>query len=158
MNSLNFDIGAGMSNLLAPYKAPIAIFVLLSTVVLSACLFVPVVRDAVGFQEWSDGVIIIATMIWLTGALVTFMLMLTIFGITLQQFGNAAVIVDLMMLITFIVIAIFVSEQSFCTMTKMDCVMVNNIIWLFLVLQLPILGITAHIKFKYAMRKRFGRG
>jgi len=164
VNFLGFDIEKYIKRFFAPYAKLLSISVLLATTILSLIVLVSPIRDAVGFNQWGEWTVIGVSLAWFVGTIVSFVLILQSFGITLNQFGNLFVALDLCILIAIIVITSIMPGQQICNMQGPDCTLLDNLVWIFAILQPFILGIYLRIKFAYAtgfdllliLRKIFG--
>ncbi len=150
VNFLGFDVEKYIKGIFAPYAKILSIVVFLITAVLSIIVLVPSIRDATGFVQWNDLAIIATSLTWLIGVIVSFVLTLQYFGITLSQFGNFVVALDVCILVALIAITWILPGQQICGMGDSDCNFFDNIIWIFSILQIPILGIYMRIKLAYA--------
>ena len=164
VNFLGFDIEKYIKRIFAPYARPLSIFVLLATTILSLIVLAPPIRDAVGFHQWSEWTVIVVSLAWFVGIVVSFVLVLQSLGITLNQFGNFFVALDVCILLVIIIITSLMPGQQICNMQGPDCTLLDKVAWIFAILQPFILSIYLRIKFAYAtgldslliLRKIFG--
>ena len=164
INFLGFDVEKFIKRVFAPYAKRLSGIVFLTTAILSLIFLVPPIRDAVGFNQWGEWTVIVVSLAWFVGIIVSFVLILQSFGITLNQFGNFFVALDVCILIAIIVITSLMPGQQICNMQGPDCTLLDNLVWIFAILQPFILGIYLRIKFAYAtgfdllliLRKIFG--
>ena len=160
---LGFDIENFIKSIFAPYATALSIFVLATTIILSVVLFIPDVRNMVGFYQWGDGVVIVAGLGWFIGTIVSFLLVLQFFGISLSQFGNLFVALDIILLALLITTTSIMPGQQVCGLAE-QCGLVGNGLFLFIFFQPLIIGTYARIKYRYStgrdlflwLRKVFG--
>jgi hypothetical protein len=164
VNFLGFDIEKYMKRIFAPYAKPLSISILLATTILSLIVLVSPIRDAIGFHQWGEWTVIVMSLAWFVGVIVSFLLILQSLGITLNQFGNFFVALDVCTLVAIIVITSLMPGQQICNMEGPDCTLLDNLVWIFAILQPFVIGIYLRIKFAYAtgldslliLRKIFG--
>lgn len=163
VNFLGFDIEKYIKRVFAPYAKWLSGFVFLVTAILSLIVLVPSIRDAAGFIHWNDWAVIIISLTWFIGIIISFVLILHSFGITLNQFGNFIVALDVALLVLIIIVTNTMPGQQICGLSE-QCGLVGNGLFLFIFFQPLIIGTYARIKYRYytgrdillQLRKMFG--
>lgn len=137
---MGFDIEEHLKRIFAPYTKMLSIFTLLATVILSLIVLIPPIRVAVNFHQWNEWLLVVISLAWLIGIIISFVLVLHFLGITLNKFGNLFIALDVFILVTLIVVTSLLPGQQICSAQDHECTLFDNLVWIFAILQ-PIIFI-----------------